>query len=688
MDKKSFEDYLKQDKTDPRTVALDLEEDLLPTDNIAELLTDEQIRKIAGDLVSQVEADDSSRSAWLERSREYISLALQFSKKKTFPFNNAANVKMPLLTQAALQFHARAYPLLAPARKPLAVDVGGYRQTDRQKDRAQRVSAFMNWQLTSDIVAKEENDDKLCLAVSIAGCMFKKTYHSDLDEQCVEDLLGPHEVIVNYRAPSILEASRVTHVRWLSTNDVLTKIREGEWMDFDPGRMPTMDDRVAQDDMDDINREEAVAEHLQPIHKFYEVHTYWDMDNDGYQEPYIILIHAESLSIPFIAKRYGVESVTLDFEGTVIQIAADNYFVKFPFISNPWGFYDIGLGALLGSLTKTASTSINQLLDSGTLNTALGGLVSRKLNLQKGAFRQNPFEFTEVNGNFDDIRKMVMFWPTKDPSPVLFNLLSLMINSGKEVANTLETQVGENPGQNQPLGTTRMVMEQGMKVFSAVFKRLWRAYSEQYRQIYKLNYQYLTSEKYLRVLGLLDQAPELANVDQIVMTDFNDKDLIIRPSANPNADAQATAMLKAQDYLAIAPNRALALREYLKATGAEELAPLDAWLDAPDPQPTFEEQLSIQAQKHKERYDWAMVELEAFKLEHNAIGDKARAIKALADAAATADAAVVNKIMASLDAMDKQDEILRKRANNILELKQQFIDEPQQQDAMTDNEEG
>jgi chaperonin GroES len=41
-----------------------------------------------------------------------MDIALQVRKPKNYPFEGAANIKYPLVTVAALQFGARAYPAI------------------------------------------------------------------------------------------------------------------------------------------------------------------------------------------------------------------------------------------------------------------------------------------------------------------------------------------------------------------------------------------------------------------------------------------------------------------------------------------------------------------------------------------------------------------------------------------------
>jgi hypothetical protein len=98
------------------------------------------------------------------------------------------------------------------------------------------------------------------------------------------------------------------------------------------------------------------------------------------------------------------------------------------------------------------------------------------------------------------------------------------------------------PGQNTPATTTMASIEQGMKVFTAVYKRIFRALSEEFKKIFKLNNQYLDPNKYIAVLDTTVN-PE----------DFDLKSYDICPGADPTAVSQTEKLLKAQGLLEILP---------------------------------------------------------------------------------------------------------------------------------------
>src|SRR4051812_34714785 len=80
--------------------------------NIAEDLDEEKLQKIAGDVDRKYEIDKKSRSEWEDATKRAMDIALQVRKPKNYPFEGAANIKYPLVTVAALQFGARAYPAI------------------------------------------------------------------------------------------------------------------------------------------------------------------------------------------------------------------------------------------------------------------------------------------------------------------------------------------------------------------------------------------------------------------------------------------------------------------------------------------------------------------------------------------------------------------------------------------------
>jgi len=100
------------------------------------------------------------------------------------------------------------------------------------------------------------------------------------------------------------------------------------------------------------------------------------------------------------------------------------------------------------------------------------------------------------------------------PSMVLFQLLGMLIQSGEKVGTIADIMLGENPGQNQPYSTTSAVLEQGLKVFVGIYKRVYRSLSEEYKTLFYLNSKYLEKDTYENILD-----DELAVLDSDFLSD-------------------------------------------------------------------------------------------------------------------------------------------------------------------------
>ena len=89
---------------------------MLNSPNIVDMLDEKCLNTIGHNVITEFLLDKESRSQWEKRVEEAMMLALQVAETKSFPWSNASNIKFPLVTIAALQFHSRAYPALIPTQ--------------------------------------------------------------------------------------------------------------------------------------------------------------------------------------------------------------------------------------------------------------------------------------------------------------------------------------------------------------------------------------------------------------------------------------------------------------------------------------------------------------------------------------------------------------------------------------------
>lgn len=77
---------------------------------------DEDVLVSIGDKVAEgYLQDEDSRKEWKKNLETWTKLALQVTDRRTYPWDNASNVKFPIVSTAAMQFAARSYPTLVPS---------------------------------------------------------------------------------------------------------------------------------------------------------------------------------------------------------------------------------------------------------------------------------------------------------------------------------------------------------------------------------------------------------------------------------------------------------------------------------------------------------------------------------------------------------------------------------------------
>jgi chaperonin GroES len=512
--------------------------------NIAELLSEDDLKKIGIQVVRDYDNDVGSRSHWEKRTEASLKLALQVAEAKSFPWPNASNVKFPLITIAALQYHARSYPVLINGDNPVKCRVTGDDEDGIKTLRAQRIESHMSYQILEEDEDWESEMDKVLITQPIIGCAFKKTYFDPIKKHNISENILAKDLVVNYWTKSLETAPRITHVLQMSKNSIYERVARGLWTDVSEGRRASTSFgtasnlQMAQDKAQGLTAPE-LDDDSTPI-EMLEQHRYLDLDKDGYAEPYIVIVRKDNKQVARIVTRYLNTDIERDAkdDSKILSIKAEQYFTKYPFVPSPdGGFYDLGFGVLLGPLNESINSIINQLVDAGTMANTAGGFLSRGIKLRGGAYAFSPLEWKHVDTTGDDLRKGIVPLPVREPSQVLFTLLDLLINYGERVGGSVDILTGQNPGQNTPAETTRTMAEQGMKVFNGIFKRTYRSLKQEFRKLYRLNQLYISSDR--------DYLTDDKGRGKILVKDYEGPVTDVLPSADPSITSDSQRMQQA-----------------------------------------------------------------------------------------------------------------------------------------------
>ncbi len=467
--------------------------------NIAQHLDEKELTEIGYRAYEGYMGDEESRSGWKERVSFGMDLAMQITDgPKDDPFEGAANVKYPLLGTGAMQYSARALSNLIPSYDIVKGRViGKDDEAGTKAAMAQRVAAHMNWQLNEgEIVDWEGETDRLLTVLPILGCCFRETYWSVARKRIVSQYVSPLEVVMHYKAKSMVTVPRITRRYDLYPYEIEERIRANTFRKFDKGTAQT-----SKDDGEDASSQYAQSDELRP-HLFLQQHTYIDLDGDDYPEPYVVTIHYDTKKIVRIMPRFGMGDIdwVKGEEGKVQRIEAQQIYTRYIFMPSFDGsIYGTGFGTFLSPLNEIINSLINQLLDAGSMANSQTGFINQRVNPNPGKasgflrFERNEMKSIMVGG--DDLKKNIVMLNEflKEPSEVLFSLLGFIVQAGEKYSSVGELMMGEQSIHNEPLGTSLARLEEGGKVFTSINRRVHNSLKQELKLIYALNAENLES---------------------------------------------------------------------------------------------------------------------------------------------------------------------------------------------------
>ena len=532
--------------------------------NLAEFIDENDLQVIASELRQSFEDDKSSRQQWEETYTKGLDLlGLNYSERSQ-PFQGASGVTHPLLAESVTQFQAQAYKELLPASGPVRTQIIGQATKDKE-DQAQRVSDFMNYQIMHVMEEYDPELDQMLFYLPLAGSTFKKIYYDASLGRAVSKFIPAEDLIVPYTATNLEECERVTHVLKRTDNDIKKMQVTGFYRDVDL--------QVVQEE----NKVEEKERKLSGIEKtgyrddqytLLEMHVDLDVpgfeDPDGIKLPYIITIDEGSGNVLSIYRNYK--------DGDTLY-KKQQYFVHYKFMPG-LGFYGLGLIHMIGGLSRTATAALRQLIDAGTLANLPAGFKARGLRIADDDSPIQPGEFRDVDAPSGDLRAGLLPLPYKGADPTLFQLLGFCVQAGKEFATVADQKIGEAAGAGAPVGTTMALMERGMRVMSAIHKRVHYAQRIEFKLLARIFAESLPPMYPYEVQG---------DLQSLKASDFDERIDII-PVSDPTIFSMSQRVTLAQTQLQLAeaaPQMHNIYEAYRRMYSAMGVQNIDAILPVP-----------------------------------------------------------------------------------------------------------
>jgi len=506
-------------------------------DNLAEYLSDTELSRISSDLASEFDSNKASRQEWEDTYSNGLELLGFTYSDRTQPFRGASGVTHPLLAEAATQFQAQAFNELLPSSGPVRTAVMGVENREKAAQ-ALRVRQFMNYYLTNVMEDYTPDMDQMLFYLPLAGSTFKKVYFDEALGRIVSKFVPAEQLVVPYETSDLDSCPNITQVVRMSLNDLRKMQVGGFYLDIpvtpvqqELGTVESEIDRISGFETSQIDYDCTLLE----SHVDLDLEGYEDLDDEGeptgIKLPYIVTISQDNGQVLAVRRNY--------LEDDELRKKVQ-YFVHYKFLPG-FGFYGLGLIHTIGGLARSATSSLRQLIDAGTLSNLPAGFKARGLRIRDDDEPLQPGEFRDVDAPGGAIRDSLMPLPFKGPDQTLFQLLGFVVQAGQRFATITDMKVGDG-NENAAVGTTIAMLEQGSRVMSAVHKRLHYAMRQEFKILARVMGESLPSEYPYSVAG----------ADQTVMaTDFDERVDII-PVSNPNAFSQSQRILLAQTKLQLA----------------------------------------------------------------------------------------------------------------------------------------
>jgi hypothetical protein len=507
--------------------------------NLADVLDQDILGEMSSDLIAQYEEDNDTRSEWEEGYVKGLDLLGVKYEERTQPFAGASGVTHPLIAESVTQFQAQCYKELLPAGGPVKTQIIGMKDQARE-EQATRVKDFMNYQITEVMEEFDPDTDQMLFYLPLSGSTFKKVYYDPLKQRAVSMFVPAEDMVIPYSASDIATSSRVTHVLRMDENQIRKLQIAGEYKDVELSSSYNDSDNSVKDKVRELDGTEK--SHTDDIYTILEMHV--DLDIEGFEDtdqtgeptgiklPYIVTLDKGSSEVLSIRRNY-------DFDDALKR--KRQYFVHYKFLPG-LGFYGFGLIHMIGGLGRAATSILRQLIDSGTLANLPAGFKARGLRIRNDDEPLNPGEFRDIDAPGGDIRSSIIPLPFKEPSATLAQLLGSLIDAGRRFVSIADQQTGQNMGKDMPVGTTVALLERGMKVMSAIHKRLHYAQKQEFKLLSNVFAENLPPEYPYDVSG---------GDRQVKKTDFDGRVDII-PVSDPNIFSMAQRVTLAQTQLQLA----------------------------------------------------------------------------------------------------------------------------------------
>jgi hypothetical protein len=481
------------------TDMLDEGDDLEFYDNIVTQFDDALLDTIASDLVQAIDQDKEDRK---QRDKDYAEAVKRTGLGKEAPggadFMGASKAVHPMLLEATMDFASRAIRELMPPNGPVKMFVPGENVEPERLKKAERKKNFMNWQCTYQMPELRSEVEQLLSQLPLGGAMYLRLVPDSARRRVrpVPTFVPLDYVTIPSAASNFYTASRQCFWEKLTQNEFEARIKSGMYRDIAITKTSLHPEETeAEKASDKIEGKDPSPNNQDGVRTVCEISVDLDLEEGQYggPTPYLVSIDKVTGKIVSVIRNWEFDDENMERMQWITE-----------WIFFTWrGAQGIGLGQALGSLAGAATGALRALLDSAHIQNIPTLARLKGANFSGQSKTVNATQIIDIEGGVTgdaDIRKYLMPIPYNPPSEALFKLLGFLTDTGRQAIHVALDKLSEN-NKNLPVGTTLAMIEEGMKVMSAIHLRLFHSMSMFIRILHRIDRMYLDEDELKDDLG-------------------------------------------------------------------------------------------------------------------------------------------------------------------------------------------
>ncbi len=279
--------------------------------NLVPYLTAKEQERIADTCCKDYDADVESRKPRMKRLAEYQGVYASVMKAKNFPWTDAANVNLPVLTYPWLQVQGRLYDMLWPANGKIF-----YSSPTNASDvtRANATEMFGNAYIRQRMPEMAQGLDDTLHQVCGYGSAFRRTYWNEYEERAASDWIPIADFVVmdtqRSQDPSMRDVPRYTLVQRLNRFDleawdergIYENVEQIQWGEPDKPKETELEAKLKK--IDGTTEEDDSSSTDDKPRMVIEQHRTWRLpDQQGQHKDMDGKAHAVIITIDYQSKK-------------------------------------------------------------------------------------------------------------------------------------------------------------------------------------------------------------------------------------------------------------------------------------------------------------------------------------------------------------------------------------------------